>query len=144
MGFLARIALLLAAATTGLGVAVGMTVLLGPTHVRCELPPLQPGVGAVGSHNCTYRSLLASGEPIWPLPLLPIVIWSLAPALSLIRVVRMLRMRSGMPLVGLALALEATAIISFVVGPMFLLYVFLPLLLLTPLAWLASLRRAWA
>lgn len=133
-----RFALISAAITTGLGVAVGLTVLLLPTRVACSLPPLEPGVGTTAVGNCVPVSLLQSTEPIWPLPLLAILVWSLAPALALLGVVWLTRGHRGLPLVALALVVEATAVISFVVGPMFLLYVFAPLLLTTLLAWMTT------
>lgn len=140
---MARLAVISAAITTGLGIAVGLTVLLLPSQVKCSLPALEPGVGRTAVGNCVPVAILESADSIWPLPLLPILVWSLAPTLALFGVVWLVRGRRGMPLVGLALVLEATAIISFVVGPMFLIYVFVPLLVTALLAWTLtrSLRR---
>jgi len=134
-------ALAAAMLTTALGIAVGIFVLLAPSQVRCELPALQPGVGITASGNCTHVSVFEAGESMWPSPLIPVALWSLAPVLGLIGVLRILAGRRGFVIVGIALALEATAIISFVAGPMFLLYVFLPLALTTLLASVAAPRR---
>lgn len=131
-------ALAAAIITTGLGIAVGTSVLLAPTQVRCELPALQPGTGATGFGNCRHMSILEAGESLWPLPLIPVALWSLAPVLGLIGVLRMLVGRRGLVIVGAALALEATATVSFVAGPMFFLYVLLPLALTTVLAMAAA------
>jgi hypothetical protein len=75
------------------------------------------------------------------LPLIPIVVWSLTPALSVFGVRRILRRKRGFPVVLVALLVEATAIISFVAGPMFLLYVFAPLAVTTLLAAIAAAPR---
>jgi hypothetical protein len=133
---IASTALVAALFTTGLGIAVGLFVLLAPTQVRCELPALQPGSG-----SCVRVNIFDGGESIWPLPIIPIAAWSLAPALSLFGVLRILRRKRGFPVVLIALLVEATAIISFVVGPMFLLYVFVPLAVTTLLASLAAAPR---
>lgn len=134
----ASTALVAAVVTTGLGIAVGLFVLLAPTQVRCELPALQPGIGLTGSGNCVRVNIFEGGESIWPSPIIPIAVWSLAPALSLFGVLRILGRKRGFPVVLIALLVEATAIISFVAGPMFLLYVFLPLAFTTLLASIAA------
>jgi len=81
------------------------------------------------------------GESIWPLPIVPIAVWSLAPALSLFGVLRILDRKRGFAVVLVALLVEVTAIISFVAGPMFLLYVFVPLAVTTVLASIAAAPR---
>ena len=134
-------ALIAALITTGLGIAVGLFVLLAPAQVRCELPALQPGIGSTGSGNCVQVNIFEGGESIWPLPIIPIAVWSLAAALSLCGVLRIVGRKRGLPLVLTALLVEATAIISFVAGPMFLLYVFVPLAVTTLLASLAAAPR---
>jgi len=138
---IASIALVAALVTTGLGIAVGLFVLLAPTQVRCELPALQPGIGITGSGNCVRVNIFEMGESIWPLPIIPIVVWSLAPALSLFGVLRIRGRKRGFAVVVGALLVEATAIISFVAGPMFLLYVFVPLAVTTLLASIAAAPR---
>lgn len=136
------IVLVTGATVTGLGIAVGLFVLLAPSQVRCQLPPLQPGIGVTGgAENCNYVSVLEGGEPIWPLPLLPVVFWSLAPALSLFGTLQMVRGGRGWPFLIIALVVEATSVISFVAGPMFVLYVFLPLLVSTALTGLFSISQ---
>jgi hypothetical protein len=137
----ASTALLAALITSGLGIAVGLFVLLAPTQVRCELPALQPGIGMTGSGNCVRINIFEGGGSIWPLPIIPIAVWSLAPAIGLFGVLRILGRKRGFPLVLMALLVEATAIISFVAGPMFLLYVFAPLAVTTLLAAIAAAPR---
>jgi len=131
-------ALVVAALATGLGIAAGATTLLAPTGVRCELPALQPGVGQTGVSNCVPVSLIDQGLQIWPLPLVAIIVWSLAPLLAVIGSLRLLRGRSGLAFVALALVAEGSAIISFVAGPLFLLWVLAPLVLAMLLAALGS------
>ena len=75
------------------------------------------------------------------MPIIPIAVWSLAPALSLFGVLRILGRKRVFPVVLMALLVEATAIISFVAGPMFLLYVFVPLAVTTLLASIAAAPR---
>ena len=127
-------ALAVGVVATAMGVAVGLFQLLAPTQVRCELPALVPGAGITASANCIHLSVVEAGEPIWPLPLLAILLWSLAPAAGLVGILRILSGRRGMPVVTVALLVEATAVISFVAGPLFLIYVFVPLALATVLA----------
>ena len=137
---IASTALVAALITTGLGIAVGLFVALAPTQVRCELPALQPGIGITGSGNCARVNIFEAGES-WPLPIIPIAVWSLAPALSLFGVLRILGRKRGFLVVLMALLVEATAIISFVAGPVFLLYVFVPLAVTTLLASIAAAPR---
>ena len=102
------------------------------------MPPLVPGVGTTAAGNCVAVNTFLSQDSMWPLPLVPILVWSLAPVLGLLGVVSLARGRRGMPLLVLALLVEATAIISFVVGGMFLIYVFSPLLVTTLFAWMTT------
>src|SRR5205823_11921164 len=106
-----------------------------------QLPALQPGIGMTGSGNCVRVNIFEMGESIWPLPIIPIAVWSLAPALSLFGVLRILGRKRGFAVVLVALLVEATAIISFVAAPMFLLYVFVPLAVTTLLASIAAAPR---
>jgi hypothetical protein len=138
---IASTTLVAALIATGLGIAVGLFVVLAPTQVRCELPALQPGIAITGSGNCVRVNIFEGGESIWPLPIIPIAVWSLALTLSLFGVLRILGRKRGFPVVLVALLVEATAIISFVLGPMFLLYVFAPLAVTTSLAALAAAPR---
>ena len=96
---IASTALVAALITTGLGIAVGLFVLVAPTRVRCELPALQPGIGITGSGNCVQVNIFEGGESIWPLPIIPIAVWSLAPALGLFGVLRILGRKRGFPVV---------------------------------------------
>jgi hypothetical protein len=124
-----------AAVTAALGAFVAGFTLAGPTHIRCRLPELQPGTVTTPTvQDCRYVSALQSGEPLWPLPLLPIVVWGLAPLVVLIGVILITRGGRGLSLVYLGLVLEATAVISVFSTLLFGLYVLVPVLITTLLA----------
>jgi len=133
---IARIASLITAA---LGVATGAFLLFGPTYTRCSLGSIgQTGIGqpvqTLTPAHCDTMSLVQS-QSVWPMPLLAIALWSLAPLLAVLGV------WSGRPwLVAVALIVEMSSIISFGVGPYFLPYVAVPL----ALTWLLARRAASA
>ena len=133
---IARLASLITAA---LGVVTGGFVLFGPTYTRCSLGSIgQTGVGqpvqTLTPAHCDTMSLVQS-QSVWPMPLLAIALWSLAPLLAVLGV------WSGRPwLVAIALIVEMSSIISFGVGPYFLPYVAVPL----ALTWLLARRAATA
>jgi hypothetical protein len=116
---LARLASVISAA---LGVAVTAYVLYGPTVTRCSFGTIgSSGIGqpvvTLEPARCDTLSLVAS-QPIWPMPALALAFWAIIPLLGVAGAWR----RSP----GLVLAaglLELTAIISFVVGPYYLLMV---------------------
>ncbi len=134
----AFVSLLFALIASGTGLAVGAVTLLGPSHVRCEIPPLQTGIGQTAVNNCMPVSLIEVGAEIWPLPLLAIVVWSVAPLLAVLGALRLVHDKRGLALVALALVLEASAIISFVAGPLFLIWVLTPLVGATVCAIMSS------
>lgn len=127
---IARIASLITAA---LGVATGVFVLFGPTYTRCSFATIgQTGIGqpvqTLTPARCDTMSLVQS-QSVWPMPLLALVLWSLAPLLAVLGV------WSGRPwLAALALIIEMSSIVSFGVGPYFLPYVAVPLALTWVLA----------
>jgi hypothetical protein len=133
---IARLASLITAA---LGVVTGVFVLFGPTSTRCSLGSIgQTGIGqpvqTLTPAHCDTMSLVQS-QSVWPMPLLAIALWSLAPMLAVLGV------WSGRPwLVAIALIVEMSSIISFGVGPYFLPYVAAPL----ALTWLLARRAATA
>jgi hypothetical protein len=116
---LARLASLISAA---LGVAVTAYVLYGPTATRCSFGTIgSSGVGqpvvTLEPARCETLSLVAS-QPIWPMPALALAFWAAVPLLGVIGA-----WRRTPALVLAALLLEMTAIISFAVGPYYLLMV---------------------
>ncbi len=77
---------------------------------------------------------LVQVQPVWPMPLLAIAVWSLAPSVTAIGLVRRLRARgSGMPWITAGLVAECTVLISFGAAPFFVPFVLLPLLIVTAL-----------
>ncbi len=128
----ARIASLITAA---LGLATGVFILLGPTGTRCTSAAIgQTGIGqpvvTLAPAHCETTSMVEI-QPVWPMPLLALAVWSLAPLLAVVGV------WSGRPwLVAVALIVEASSIISFGAGPYYLTVVLVPL----ALTWLLARR----
>ena len=120
---IARIASLISAV---LGIATGAFVLFGPTYTRCAFATIgQTGIGqpiqTLTPAHCDTMSLVQS-QSVWPMPLLVLVLWSLAPLLAVLGV-----WSGRLWLVAVALIVEMSSIISFGVGPYFLPYVAAPL-----------------
>jgi hypothetical protein len=116
----------------GLGIGIGAVMLFGPTYSGCEThmsaPP--PGQIAMPGPTVCYTKSLVEVQPVWPLPLIPILVWSLAPTLAYIGVRRRLAgRRLGSALVVTALVLESTVIISFGAAPLYVPFVLLPLVM---------------
>lgn len=130
---IARVASLITAA---LGVATGAFVLFGPTYSRCSFATIgQTGIGqpveTLTPAHCDTMSLVQA-QSVWPMPLLALVLWSLAPLLAVLGV------WSGRPwLAAVALIVEMSSIISFGLGPYYLPFVAVPL----ALTWILA-RRA--
>lgn len=132
---LARFASTLAAA---LGIAIGLFMLFGPTYSGCSIEMTAPSApGAVATQGplvCGTKSLVEV-QPVWPMPLLAIVVWSLAPTIALVGVRRALAGRApGLSLVVAAIVVEATVVISFGAAPLYVPFVLLPLVLSAVLA----------
>lgn len=134
------------------GVAFGLMFLYAPIHRGCsvsasgEVRPGPPGASPVvvtstSSEVCEWSSLVSQQE-IWPAPFLWVALWSLAPTLAAIGTWSAPRPR--MWLVYLALLLALTAMISFGAGLYFLVFVVLPLAVVTSLAQRASAARPGA
>ena len=126
-----------AAFVTGvLGVAMGLLFLFAPIQGYCmttiTAPADQPATA--GPTVCGQQSLIEA-QPVWPMPLLAIAVWSLAPLVSYVGVRRKVASQDGgTALVVLALVLEATVLISFGAAPFFAPFVLLPLLISTAIA----------
>src|SRR2546421_7040787 len=118
----------------GLGIAYGIFILFGPTYTICSSESIGPNQ-TPGPTICRSESLVVTQrDSLFPAPLLWILMWSLAPVLALVGV----RFREdgtaeGSWLVGLALFMELTGIISMGGGFVYALVV-VPLLLITLIA----------
>jgi hypothetical protein len=126
--------------TACLGVVTGAFVLFGPTYTRCSFGTIgQTGIGqpvvTLAPARCETFSLVES-QPVWPMPLLALAVWSFVPLLGVVGV------WSGRPwLVAFALIVEASSIISFGVGPYYVPFVAVPLALTWALARRTQRRR---
>lgn len=130
MFVIARVAVLITAA---LGVMTGVFVLFGPTYTRCAFATIgQTGIGqpvvTLAPAHCETMSLMEI-QPVWPMPLLALALWSFAPLLAVFGV-----WSGRLSLVALALIVEASSVISFGVGPYYLPFVAVPLALTWVLA----------
>lgn len=127
---IARVA---SAITAALGAATGLFVLFGPTGMRCSIATIgQTGVGqpvtTLAPALCEATSMVEI-QPVWPMPLLALALWSLAPLIAVAGV-----WSGRLWLVTVALVVEASAIVSFGAGPYYLPFVLLPLALTWVLA----------
>ncbi len=129
----ARLARLASVITVAIGVATGLWILFGPTGMRCSSATIgQTGPGepvrTLAPAYCE-STRMADIQPVWPMPLLALAVWSLAPVLGVVGV-----WNGRTWLVALALGIEASSIISFGAGPYYLTFVFAPLALTWVLA----------
>ncbi|MDQ3097291.1 MAG: hypothetical protein M3Q61_03885 [Chloroflexota bacterium] len=125
--------------TAVLGVATGLYLLFGETGTRCytatigQSGPGQP-VSTIAPGHCESTRMI-DVQSVWPMPLLVLAVWSLAPLLAVVGVwstpVRSI-------LVLAALVIEATSIISFGAGPYYIPFVLVPL----TLTWILARRAA--
>lgn len=121
---IARVASLL---TAGLGIAAFFILVFAPTGMRCttaaigQTGPGQPVV-TLGPARCESTSLAEVQSVWWPMPAIALAVWSLAPLLAVVGV-----WQRSMSLVTVALVLEATSVISFGAGPIYIPLVLLPL-----------------
>lgn len=108
--------------TVVLAVVVTVFVVFGPSSTRCSFGTIgQTGIGqpvvTLEPARCDTLSLVAS-QPIWPMPAIALAFWTLVPVLGIVGA------RRRMPgLLLAAIVLELTSIISFAVGPYYLLFV---------------------
>jgi hypothetical protein len=120
-----------------LGVTMGLLFLFAPIQRGCMTTATStvPGqIATPGPTVCTNESLVQR-QPVWPLPFLAVVVWSVAPIVGYVGVRRRMASQSGATaLIILALALEATVLISFGAAPFFAPFVLLPLVISTALA----------
>ena len=136
-----RIGITAAAVVAGLGIVVGLVFLFAPFGTGCSVTatPSVPGVIATPSPEICQSYNLVQVQPVWPMPLLAIVVWSLAPSVTAIGLIRRLRGRaSGKALIISGLIAEGTVLISFGAAPLFVPLVLLPLAVVTALGLTAS------
>ncbi len=117
-----------------LGVAMGLLFLFAPIQGYCltTVTSGAPGATATPGPTTCGRQSLIQAQPVWPLPLLAIVMWSIAPLISYVGVRRRMSGESGgTALIAFALLLEATVLSSFGAAPFFVPYVLLPLIIST-------------
>jgi hypothetical protein len=123
--------------TAAIGVAMGLVFLFAPIQGYCMVRTGAPQPGALatpGPTICGQQSLIEA-QPVWPMPFLAIVVWSAAPLLSYVGVRRRRAGEAGATaLIVLAVALEATVLVSFGAAPFFAPFVLLPLLVSTAVA----------
>lgn len=132
-----RIARIASGIAAALGIVVGLGFLFGPLYGGCSVTATStsPGVIAtLGPQVCTGSGIVAM-QPVWPMPLLAILAWSLAPSLVLVGALRTPVSR-GFVLAGVLL--EATVLISFGAAP-----IFVPLVLLPTTIAVVLTLRAW-
>ncbi len=116
---------------------MGLLFLFAPIQGYCMTTATnpQPGVPATpGPAICGQESLIQA-QQVWPMPLLAVTMWSLAPLIGYVGARRkMAGQQAGTALIVLALVLEATVLISFGAAPFFAPFVLLPLIVSTALA----------
>jgi len=116
------------------GITLGLVILFGPTYTICSSGSIGPNQ-TPGPTVCHSEGLVVTQrDSLFPAPLLWILMWSLAPLLAVVGV----RFREdgtaeGSWLIGLALFMDLTGIISMGGGFVYALVV-APLLLITLIA----------
>ena len=131
-----------------LGIVLGGLFVFAPIHGICTssasataMPPgATPGPPATFGPQVCGSEALWQRQPIFPLPFLAVLVWSLAPLLSYYGA----RLRVwGDPGVGtlvmvVGLVLEATTLVSFGAAPFFVPFVFVPLLVATAITFASA------
>lgn len=111
--------------TATLGIATGLFLLYGPTGMSCtaiEIGQAGPGQPVTTFAPSCEQTRMVDVQPVWPMPLLALAVWSLAPLLAVAGA------WSGRTwLVTAAVVIEATSILSFGAGPLYVPFVLVPL-----------------
>src|SRR3989454_5275235 len=118
----------------GIGIAYGIFILFGPTYTICSSGSIGPNQTPGPTVRHSENLVVVQRDSLFPAPLLWILMWSLAPVLAIVGV----RFREdgtaeGSWLIGLALFMDLTGIISMGGGFVYTLIV-APLLLITLVA----------
>lgn len=129
--------------SAALGLSMGALFLFAPMQGYCKMEITgTPGSPATPGPTICGRQSLIEAQPVWPMPLLAILVWSSAPLLAYAGVRRKLtRQAGGTALILFALLAEGTVLVSFGAAPFFAPFVLLPLLITTAIA-LASSDKA--
>jgi hypothetical protein len=116
------------------GIGAGLYLVFGPTYTGCRSPIITSTGAVIGHEVCRQASMWElQGVSGFPAPYLFIVVWSLAPILGLAAAWFVRKHGVRLWLSGLALAMEASVVISFGAAPFYLPLTF-PLVLVTFLA----------
>ncbi len=129
-------ALVAAIGVGALGIAVGLLFLFAPLGTGCSVTATAtaPGFVATPGPQVCQRYSLVQVQPVWPMPLLAIAAWSLAPSLTAVGLIERLRGRGkGTPWIVPGIAIECSVLISFGAAPLFVPFVLLPLVIVTVL-----------
>lgn len=112
------------------GTAAGLYQVFGPTYAGCQSPVITSTGDVIGREVCRQASMWElQGSSGFPAPYLFIIIWSLAPILGFAAAWSVGKHGERMWLGGLALAIEASVLISFGAAPFYLPLVFPPVLI---------------
>jgi hypothetical protein len=125
-----------AGVVAALGVVVGLVFLFAPLSTGCSVTATSSAPGVIttpGPEVCqSYR--LVQVQPIWPMPLLAVIVWSIAPTVTAIGLVRRVEGKaSGRAWIIAGLVAEGTVLVSFGAAPLYVPLVLLPLLVVTAL-----------
>ncbi len=123
--------------SAALGITMGLLFLFAPIQGYCMTTATSTVPGQIATPGPTIcgRQSLFQAQPIWPMPFLAVVVWSVAPLVGYVGVRRRMADQSGgTALIVLAMVLEGTVLISFGAAPFFAPFVLLPLMISTALA----------
>jgi len=112
------------------GFAAGLFLVFGPTYTGCQSPVITASGAVIGNEVCRQASMWElQGLSGFPAPYLFIVVWSLAPFLGFAAAWFVGEHGTRLWLSGVALAIEASVVISFGAAPFYLPLVFPPVLI---------------
>ncbi|MDQ6873321.1 MAG: hypothetical protein M3037_15160, partial [Gemmatimonadota bacterium] len=133
-GAVKRHAVIAAVVVAGLGIGVGLAFLFAPLGTGCSVTATSsvPGVAATPGPKICHSYSLVQVQPVWPMPLLAVLVWSLAPTVTAIGFPRGRRRRGpGRVWIVAGLVAESTVLVSFGAAPLYVPFVLLPLLVVT-------------
>jgi hypothetical protein len=127
-------AVIAAVVVAGLGIGVGLVFLFAPLSTGCSVTATSsvPGVAPTPGPEVCQSYSLVQVQPVWPMPLLAVIVWSLAPTVTAIGLLRGRRRRaSGRAWIVAGLVAEGTVVVSFGAAPLYVPFVLLPLTVVT-------------